>query len=279
MKIGLSVVMATLGGDLTRELQLLNGGSLVPNEIIICLPNRGHKVIDRNAPKNKNVRIIYAETYGQVKQRLFGFKHVKYNHVFQIDDKCYLEVDCFQKMMESIDNITGKAAVAPYWKNIDDKQPFCNGKRSGLYMSLYYWILNGNKRFAPGEISLAGTEFCVNYNDVKRDTRLLKVEWQPGGGILHKTENLYLEDYYPWVGKAYSEDLFHSYYLRKNGVDLFVDFSAIAYCDKNEGIKISKALWKSFKVRYSFVKLAKLNVFRMLIYFLIYIIKPILKIT
>ena len=68
-------------------------------------------------------------------------------------------------------------------------------------MNLYYWILNGKRKYIAGTVSLAGTEFYVNYKDVDTSNNLIEVEWQPGGAILQKTKNLNFENYYPWTGK------------------------------------------------------------------------------
>ena len=70
-------------------------------------------------------------------------------------------------------------------------------------MGFYYWLLNGNKKFKSGKVSRAGTEFCVNYKDIDTRNSLIEVEWQSGGAILHKTQNVIFENYYPWQGKAY----------------------------------------------------------------------------
>jgi hypothetical protein len=45
----------------------------------------------------------------------------------------------------------------------------------------------------------AGTNFGVNPNDTEQD--IVKVDWQPGGCVLHKQEELILQDYYPNKGK------------------------------------------------------------------------------
>ena len=48
---------------------------------------------------------------------------------------------------------------------------------------------------------------------------------------MHRRENLILYDYYPFKGKAYAEDLFHSLLLKKKGVKLLRCGSAI--CEVN----------------------------------------------
>ena len=55
------------------------------------------------------------------------------------------------------------------------------------------------------------------------------IDWLPGGCILHRRENLIVKNYYPFSGKAYAEDLFHSLLLKEKGVILVRSGKAI--CD------------------------------------------------
>jgi hypothetical protein len=51
---------------------------------------------------------------------------------------------------------------------------------------------------------------------------LFEVEWLPGGCVLARTKDLVVDDYYPFAGKAFSEDVIHSLRWREKGVRLFV---------------------------------------------------------
>ena len=269
----LSVVIPSLGGDLTDTIDSVNGGSVIPDEIVICLPNRDHSVV--NCEKHSNIKIIYSKKY--VYQRICGFKEAKSNYVLQLDDDYIVEKDCVELMLAAINKYKEDVAVSPYLKNIEDEKPFCPGMKSGFIMSLYYWLINGSKGFEPGGISLAGTEFCINLDDIESENEIVNIEWQPGGCVLHNKKNLVLDDYYPYSGKAYSEDLLHSYFLKKRGISLCVVLSAVAYLNINPGISITKELWSSFKVRLYYVRLADLSILRMLIYFSVYISKAAVK--
>ena len=52
----ISVVIPSLGGDLSKTLDSLNSGSVKPDEIIICLPNDRHLV--ENVLAYENVIVI-----------------------------------------------------------------------------------------------------------------------------------------------------------------------------------------------------------------------------
>ena len=95
---------------------------------------------------------------------------------------------------------------------------------------LLFWVINGAEGYKPGQIGRAGINMGVP--EVPED--FYGLGWLSGGCVLHHRKNLILLDYYPFRGKAYAEDLFHSILLKKNGVRLLrcgsakcdVDFSS-----------------------------------------------------
>ena len=53
-KYSVSVVIPSLGGDLSKTLNSLNSGTVKPNEIIICLPNKDYSVKDVSIYKKRS---------------------------------------------------------------------------------------------------------------------------------------------------------------------------------------------------------------------------------
>ncbi len=268
----LSVVIPSLGGDLGDTLSSLNSGTLAPNEIIICLPNNKHSVDE--LIKYENTFVIYAENYGQVIQRICGFKKAKNPYVLQLDDDIILAPDCLELLMLTMKNTKVSSAVSPCWFSIKDNTPLHQSKRNGLIMSLYYWIINGNTGYKSGKVSLAGTNFGVNPEEVRE--RVVSVDWQPGGCILHEKPNLVLDNYYPFNGKAYCEDLVHSFFLRKSGISLIVNTQAVCMTNINPRLDLKKEILSNIKQRMYFVKLANLSIPRMYFYYVTYISKSFL---
>ena len=96
---------------------------------------------------------------------------------------------------------------------------------------------------------------------------------------MHLKKNLILNDYFKFEGKAYCEDLYHSLLLKKNGVKLFIDSSAIAY------LKIEKENFRSYflnlkkdiRVRKKLVLKENLNIYRMYFIYIILIFKRLLS--
>jgi glycosyltransferase involved in cell wall biosynthesis len=268
----MSVVIPSLGGDLSKTLDSLNSGTIKPDEIIICVPNMSHSV--KGLSIYKNTVVVYSEKYGQVYQRICGFKKAKNPYVLQLDDDIILAPDCLELLMLTMKNTKVSSAVSPCWFSIKDNTPLHQSKRNGLIMSLYYWIINGNTGYKSGKVSLAGTNFGVNPEEVRE--RVVSVDWQPGGCILHEKPNLVLDNYYPFNGKAYCEDLVHSFFLRKSGISLIVNTQAVCMTNINPRLDLKKEILSNIKQRMYFVKLANLSIPRMYFYYVTYISKSFL---
>ena len=83
--IPLSVVIPTLGYECLNEtVSYLNNGPNRPKEIIIVIPEGSE--VNAGFQTFENVIILKSPLKGQVKQRIFGFKHANEKHILQLDD-------------------------------------------------------------------------------------------------------------------------------------------------------------------------------------------------
>lgn len=212
-----SVVIATLGGDTVWEtIEHLNGGTLVPAEILICIPEaEAPRVQGRDLP---NVKVLVTSVRGQVAQRARGFRAAVSPLVLQLDDDILLDRDCLEKLVAFLGSETN-LAVGPalYDKGTGRYRSFLAraDERPGAGMSILYWVINGRRGYQPGQIGRAGVNMGVPPSGDYRD-----LAWLPGGCVLHRREELELSDFYPFPGKAFAEDLFHSALLTRKGVRL-----------------------------------------------------------
>ena len=216
----ISVVMATLGGcTVERTISALNAGTVKPNEILICIPielsdNVSHLAVI------PNVHIVLTPCKGQVAQRAFGFQNAVGKFVLQIDDDIYLRHNCLEIMVEFLVSSTFKVAVAPKMYDVKTGQysAFLTRRidHASWFQSFIYWVVNGREGYNPGKIGRAGIGMVVP----EKPDDWFDLDWLPGGCILHRRDSLILFNYYPFKGKAFAEDLFHSRLLRKNGVRL-----------------------------------------------------------
>jgi hypothetical protein len=233
-----SVVIATLGGDsIDHTISSLNTGSVIPSEILICIPaNFSHLV--EHLLAIQNVRVIPTIIIGQVGQRVVGFQASTHDLVLQLDDDIQVRSDCLMHLVKSIEE-SGNVAVAPKMHDVTTKKYHAflapNDNCSLWFQMLMFWIVNGKDGYRPGQIGRAGIGMGVP----EHPNDWTDLAWLPGGCILHKRSNLVLYDYYPFKGKAFAEDLFHSALMRKKGVNLIRCGSAICDVDFSGDQKIS----------------------------------------
>ena len=269
----LSVVIPSLGGKaLNNTISSLNSGSVIPDEILVSLPSL--ESMNFVEVSDQNVRLLNANCYSQVGQRIYGFKMAQFDYVLQLDDDVILDNNCIEILMDAMKK-TNMSSFSPYYINLYTNSAHHKKKSHNPIMAIYYWIVNGRKGYVPGTIAKAGINFGINKNDISEDCNQIDVDWQPGGCILHRRKNLIFENYFPFSGKAYSEDLMHSFLLKKNNLSLVTCLDAFCYIDKDIGHLVLKEIIKDFKARKYFVEMASLGKIRMYIFYWLLFLKHI----
>jgi len=261
-----SVVIATLGDiGLKRTITKINKGSIIPSEILICIPKEYE--VKEDLKSISNTRIIYTEEKGQVFQRSVGFRNIKNELVLQLDDDVILDFQTLENLIHILKKLGRKAAVAPdfYWQGT--KTLTYQRKNSGLLRSLMDWIANGKEGWKPGIISLSGIPFGPIYYDEKIEYH--QTEWLSGGCILHYSDNLIKYNYFPFTGKAYAEDLIHSRLLRDNKVKLFVCHNARTWIDYEPYSSSIGDFYKQYKATKYSTLMYDRSITRLNLYFLI----------
>ena len=252
-----SVVIPTLGGEELKEtINKLNLGTLIPKEILLVIPE--HMKDNVAKLENSNVKVINSKEQGQVQQRAYGFKKTKCNLVLQLDDDVWLNKNCLEQLVKSMLLQNKRCSIAP--KIIDRNN--LNYKNEMLLFSR----IKQHKKY--GVVLKTGEAVSVPYQ--YSTNKLIEVQWIPGGCVLHQKKNLILENFFPYTGKAYCEDLIHSFLLNNMKVKLFVD--SLACCDteiegdeKKEINTFFLELKKDFKARAFFMK--KFKIFSNKIYY------------
>ena len=115
-------------------------------------------------------------------------------------------------------------AIAPVYYSDKSKLAIhrLDNNFKNLIKNIITYIICGSKFgiFKMGTISRIGNNYGVDPKYMFNE--IFETDWLPGGCILHYKKNLYLNNYYPFTGKAYCEDLIHSYFLRNNKIRLYV---------------------------------------------------------
>lgn len=230
-----SVVIATLGGPtLMRTIACLNGNGPRPAEIIVCVPDEewGNRS-DDIAP---NIAIHRLPFRGQVRQRAAGFLAATSPYVLQLDDDLLFSGAALESLLQVLLDLDPSSVVAPVLVRAGSDIGFTRvaAGLKGIPFSLGATLLRGaawgDRRM--GTISRVGHNYGVD--PTRMTHNLLAAEWLPGGCILHRRENLVLEDFYPFGGKAYAEDLLHSHLLSEKGIGLWVFNGAQCQLDVDE---------------------------------------------
>lgn len=241
-----TVVIPTLGGQkLADTISIVNQGTLAPKEIVVVLPKGG-----KEPPlKFDNVRLIFADKKGQVSQRLVGFNRVNTNLVVQLDDDIKLEPNSLKSMVDLLLDLGPGHAVAPLlydYKSGQSLHKFELGM-TGVLKSLSAFMLSsslwGKNRM--GTITPIGVAYGIDPHFYKH-VDLVEVSWLPGGCVLGYNNDLITEDFFPFSGKAYSEDVIHSLLRTSKNIKHVICLKARADTEVDE----STFSWSDFNTEF-----------------------------
>ncbi len=263
-----SVVIPTLGGDfLAKTIQVLNNGSVVPDEILVCI-TEGY---EKNVPEiyHSNIQVLVTKAKGQVVQRAEGFKAAKNQFVMQLDDDILVSENLVENLVTVLKSRAEKYVAAPGYFDLKSGNPLHRKPRMGAFYRIYLFLINGNLDYVEGSVTNAGLNFGVDTTLINQD--VLEVEWVPGGCLMHKKENLIVDNYFPFKGKAYCEDLIQSYLLQEKGIKLLISRDAKCLTQLDSTYKSFSQLLKQkfdeLKKRKYFVRLSGGSLARMYVFF------------
>lgn len=218
----LSVVIATLGGDtLTGTIEHLNQGAVIPAEILVCIPEDESSRVD--SLSIQNVKVIITPCRGQVAQRAYGLRCVSQSLVLQLDDDIVLRPEDLRMLVQELVRLGHGHALAPLYRHLSTGRYITEYPRgvTGWLQSLYAFLICGAPWGARrmGVISPVGIGYGVDQQYC--GPSLFETQWLPGGCVICHRDDLVTENYYPFAGKAFTEDLVHSVLWRKQGVRLW----------------------------------------------------------
>ena len=256
----ISIVIPSLGNTtLANTLNCIILSNIVIYEVIIIIPYNYDFKFNINDYNNKiNLKIKYSEAIGQVLQRIEGFKLANGDYILQLDDDVefnkFMIFDLYNTLKKK-----GQACISPLF--VDKSNLRSVYLRSfSIYNKLINVLLYFNSKVNEGKITNNGIPYGVI-----TENKLLLVDWLPGGCILHLRKNLILFNYFPFNGKAYMEDLFHSFYLKKMNIDLIVNSYTKCLIINPEFEVVKKNIfinkYKENKIRKEYYKLRNFNQF------------------
>lgn len=263
----LSVVIPTLGGEaLVATIEQMNRGSLVPTEILICIPKEdAYKVENLLYP---NVSVIKTNCRGQVAQRSVGFQEAKYHMVLQLDDDIYLPEQTLKILVDALKTLGQGNVIAPVFFNVETSRcchEISNGFKGWVKSCYYYFFCSapwGRKRM--GVITEAGLSFGVDNRYCGSEP--FETQWLLGGCTLCFKEDLVIDCFFPYTGKAYSEDLIHSYLRTQKGLRHWVIPTTKCYIDTPISETHPVSISAQNRARRYFVELSGGSLIRLTLY-------------
>lgn len=269
-----SVVIPTLGGpSLAETIRVLNAGTVVPAEVLVCIPAEvAHRT---EGLQFANVRVLRTDVRGQVPQRAAGFRAARFQFVMQIDDDMVVDARCVELLLETLEAYGRNAAVAPALVDLaTGESVYRRHAKPAAMLRFYDWMMNGPSGYEPGMVDASGSGVGVDAGQAAGEP--MEVEWLPGGCVMHWRENLVTEDFYPLPGKAYYEDLFHSFHLRRKGCRLILDVRARCALETMPASttftlrQFLRHIRDDYRARRYYVRLTSRSVLRMHAFYLFY---------
>jgi hypothetical protein len=245
-----SVVIATLGGStLQQTLNCINSNSVIPKEILICIPpNEKNNVAHL---EGGNIKILITATRGQVAQRAEGFEHSTGNVIIQMDDDVVFKSTVIKNLMTLLLQLGPKHVVGPVFCDEVNNKPIArfNIGLKGFFKNLYFTCVAG----LPWGLRRMGA-YSVSTCAISVDPEFAKkplhaVQWLAGGFVIGFREDLVLEKFYPLPGKAYCEDLLHAQYRSKKGVQHMVASNVMVSTKPQDDHITLSELKRELKVR------------------------------
>lgn len=241
----ISVVIPTLGGpSLESTIAALLAGTAVPGEILVCIPEREAATL--RAIALPHVRVVATPCRGQVAQRAVGFGEAAHPFVLQLDDDLVVAPDCLALLRDALVRFGPGWAVSPSLVDgATGRSVYATSPRASLVSRLQELLLNGREGRIAGRVGRSGD--AVGIDPDAHGGPHHDVEWLPGGCVLHRREELVLEAYFPYPGKAYCEDIIHSFHLGARGIRLRVVSAARCAVDVPADLPGIAAFWQDLR--------------------------------
>ena len=150
--LNVSVVIPTIvNPTLNETIYHLNKGSIIPSEILLCLPeskrNKKNSIVS-----HPNIKFIFSKKSNQVLQRIDGFKNAKNKFILQLDDDIIIDIHNIKIILNEIMQNTN-IAISPSLLNYDQpKLPSTWMNSPSLFNDKLYdfmmYINNGKKKIS-----------------------------------------------------------------------------------------------------------------------------------
>ena len=133
------------------------------------------------------------------------------------------------------------------------------------------FLMNGKSSWQPGCVTKSGHAIGIDPSEVSPGMH--EAEWISGGCVIHYKHNLFMKNFYPFKGKAWGEDLIHSFHLQKKGICFWVNTKTICSTRNDPPPKTMTDLFRvefeMFRARKYYVNLSSRSLVRLYLDFFV----------
>jgi glycosyltransferase involved in cell wall biosynthesis len=217
-----------------------------------------------------NVRILRTSCKGQVAQRAEGFRHCSQPFVLQLDDDINLEQNTLTLLLNNLKLLGQMNVVGPvFFNNLGSMplSPFPIGIK-GFFVNSYYFLFASLPfgRARMGRLSSTCVSASIDPKYFKGDR--VGVDWLAGGCVLNYRDDIIVDNFFPFDGKAYAEDGLHSYLRAKKGISHYVVLNAKASIDISSDTFDWHHFVQEMRLRFKIVKIMRGSLTRKSIFIL-----------
>ena len=214
----LSVIIASNLINISKDwVKQINEYSKEGINVIISIPPNSILAEAYKIGFSENIKLFKSEKIGQVRQRQFGYKFCDTEFIIQMDDDIQFDIDSIKLLLSNFERLPKKSCLAPFLK-----RKIKRNKNSNFLIKLKNILLYSEINPQEGKIAKSSFPISLNKfnNQLKMDFK--EVDWLPGGIFIIRSEDLIKDDYFKFKGKAYCEDLIHSFLLKDKGLKLYL---------------------------------------------------------
>jgi hypothetical protein len=138
----------------------------------------------------------------------------------QLDSDVLISIEDVNSLYEEIRKKGKLTVMAPLMHNKLDFKVNCSPKRVGLSKeieNLYHFIFCGLPYGIKKYGKYSSTTSAVSINPDVNENQII-TEWLPGGCVIGFRDELIKENFYHREGKAFCEDILHSYLRNKQNI-------------------------------------------------------------
>lgn len=262
-----TIIIATLPGSYMKEWinQIIDYIDYGYHVTIVTPPGYSRDTLGKLMTHSPPLRLLTSDKQGQVAQRAYGLKRVETDFAMQMDDDVILDKHDILRLVQQLKKLGKRCCIAPKLaqfpsgEELQSHPDWKTGK--GIIRYFLAVVVYGVRRLRVSRLYGTTTRSGHGYGVPSRLelSNPLEVEWLPGGCMLYRKEDAIVDDFYPFTGKAYAEDLIYSYLHKKRGTRLYCSNDVIALTPLSMPIRnaeIALSLPKDHKARLAYVKMS-----------------------